>query len=179
MILENFEIALVLLRQFQNFQKCTRTIYPWSLSQTCDKNWLICLNSLNVRCKIWWRSLKDFFKGTFREKIFKTSILENSSEQLLLLILLFLTHLCSGSRTFMKTTKAFKEFSYVKQRECMKNPAIIFNWIKFLIFEASKKIINSLQWHLVSAQKGVRKNRRTEEIFEEFIFSKYWSDIFR
>ena len=27
-IFENFEIALVLLGQFQNFQKCTRAIYP-------------------------------------------------------------------------------------------------------------------------------------------------------
>ena len=27
-IFENFEIALVLLGQFQNFQKCTRASYP-------------------------------------------------------------------------------------------------------------------------------------------------------
>ena len=32
-IFENFEIALVLLRQFQNFQTCTRAIYPQSPSQ--------------------------------------------------------------------------------------------------------------------------------------------------
>ena len=35
-IFEKFEIALVLLGQFQNFQKCTRTIYPKSPSQPCD-----------------------------------------------------------------------------------------------------------------------------------------------
>ena len=36
---ENFEIIfvlLVLLGQFQNFQKYTRAIYPKSPSQTCD-----------------------------------------------------------------------------------------------------------------------------------------------
>ena len=32
----NFEIALVLLKEFQNFQKCTWAIYPKSPSQTCD-----------------------------------------------------------------------------------------------------------------------------------------------
>ena len=36
MIFENFEISLVLLGQFQNFQKCTRTIYLKSPFQTCD-----------------------------------------------------------------------------------------------------------------------------------------------
>ena len=35
-IFENFEIALVLLGQFQNFQKYTRLIYPKSPSQACD-----------------------------------------------------------------------------------------------------------------------------------------------
>ena len=35
-IFENFEIALILLRQIQNFQKCTWAIYPKSLSQTCN-----------------------------------------------------------------------------------------------------------------------------------------------
>ena len=35
-IFENFEIALVLLGQFQNFQKHTRLIYPKSPSQACD-----------------------------------------------------------------------------------------------------------------------------------------------
>ena len=35
-IFENFDIALVLLGQFQNFQKCTRAIYPKSPSQICD-----------------------------------------------------------------------------------------------------------------------------------------------
>ena len=35
-IFENFEIALVLLGQFQNFQKCIRPIYPKSLSETFD-----------------------------------------------------------------------------------------------------------------------------------------------
>ena len=36
MIFEKFEIALVLLGHFQNFQKCTREIYPKSPSQVCD-----------------------------------------------------------------------------------------------------------------------------------------------
>ena len=35
-IFENFDIALVLLEEFQNFQKLTRAIYPKSSSQTCD-----------------------------------------------------------------------------------------------------------------------------------------------
>ena len=35
-IFENFEIALVLPRQFQNFQKCTRAIHPKLPSRTCD-----------------------------------------------------------------------------------------------------------------------------------------------
>ena len=35
-IFENFEIALVLLAQFQNFQKYTRAIYLKSPSQTCE-----------------------------------------------------------------------------------------------------------------------------------------------
>ena len=35
-IFESFEIALVLLGQFQNFQKSTRVIYPKLPSQTCD-----------------------------------------------------------------------------------------------------------------------------------------------
>ena len=30
MIFENYEIALLLLRQFRNLQKCTRIIYPKS-----------------------------------------------------------------------------------------------------------------------------------------------------
>ena len=32
----DFEIALLCLGQFQNFQKYTRAIYPKSPSQTCD-----------------------------------------------------------------------------------------------------------------------------------------------
>ena len=36
MIFINFEIALNLLGQFQNFQSCTRVIFPKSPSQTCD-----------------------------------------------------------------------------------------------------------------------------------------------
>ena len=35
-IFGSFEIALVLLGQFQNFQKCTRAIYPKSPSQQWD-----------------------------------------------------------------------------------------------------------------------------------------------
>ena len=35
-IFEKFEVALVLLGQFQNFQKCTRAIYRKLLSQACD-----------------------------------------------------------------------------------------------------------------------------------------------
>ena len=31
-----FWITLVLFRQFQNFQKCIRAVYPKSSSQTCD-----------------------------------------------------------------------------------------------------------------------------------------------
>ena len=38
---EKFAIALVLLRQFGNFQKCTRTIYPKSSLQTCDYQYYI------------------------------------------------------------------------------------------------------------------------------------------
>ena len=33
---ENFEIALVLHGQCQNFQKYTRAVYPKSPSQICD-----------------------------------------------------------------------------------------------------------------------------------------------
>ena len=36
MIFDNFENVLVLLGQLQNFQKCTRAIYPKLPSQTCD-----------------------------------------------------------------------------------------------------------------------------------------------
>ena len=36
MISENFEIALVLLLQFQNFQKCIREIYIKLPTETCD-----------------------------------------------------------------------------------------------------------------------------------------------
>ena len=36
MIFEDFEISLVLLGQFQNFQTCTRAIYHNSLSQAYD-----------------------------------------------------------------------------------------------------------------------------------------------
>ena len=35
-ILENFEIAHVLLGQYQYFQKCTRVICPKAPSQKCD-----------------------------------------------------------------------------------------------------------------------------------------------
>ena len=35
-IFEKFEVALVLLGQFQNFQKCTRAIYRKLPSQACD-----------------------------------------------------------------------------------------------------------------------------------------------
>ena len=34
--LKNFEIALVSLGQFQDFQKCTQTIHSKLPSQTCD-----------------------------------------------------------------------------------------------------------------------------------------------
>ena len=44
-IFENFEIALVLLGQFQNFQKCTRAIYPnralIKYMQTRDSNQIV------------------------------------------------------------------------------------------------------------------------------------------
>ena len=36
MIFENFEIALILLGKFQNFQKCIAAIHPKSPSQTCN-----------------------------------------------------------------------------------------------------------------------------------------------
>ena len=38
LIFENFEIVIVLVGEFQIFQKCTRVVYPKSPSQTAYRN---------------------------------------------------------------------------------------------------------------------------------------------
>ena len=72
-IFENFEIAPILLWQFQNFQKCTWEIYTKSPSQTCDYWYILHLVTPKGSKQI----LKNGFMGKLvgdistRDKIFK------------------------------------------------------------------------------------------------------------